>query len=1075
MRKSILSIGSAICLGATLLRPSVAPVYAWRAEALEYSRECAGHECYAGGLALFDADRNGRVDQVLLSTGEYDRYGELHSFSGDGRHRFTNGSPLSVSFEVKQDDFNNDGYNEIVTVEHSNCVHIIDRNGLTLWEGPQVDGGLFSFDTGDLDGDGKPEIAIGTRVGNILAVKPFTKNSVMWKFELPGGSSPIREVHVADLDNNRVPSVVGLCANGYVIALNHDGGVRWSYPAIGSPGQGFYAGAIGDIDYDGDKEVIAARRDEALLCLERDGAKTWEQPTFHHVMDITIADLDGDERQDEIVVAADGHIAAYSSSGNRLWDCPTEGQNFSIAVGNVNGDETNEVVAGGSEGALHVLNNAGQELWNYPTHLPIGDSGYGSRPAIVVADINADGRKDIVFATASGRICALTDGRPAPENGLVLEGVTLDPTEEAMGVTVRYSGDDDRNGNCYVEFHDGDGRWQRSMDLVRNPSNPLEFIGSVLFLEKGQTYHVRAVAVDAGGVSGNPLASATTENRQWPEDAGKQYWVGVENCSDSGPGSEAQPWCTLQYAESRVQAGSTVNIKPGVYYQQVNCSKSGQPGRPITFRGAGAGVYIDGSNPALLHSSRWVERSDLGARIYAHPLSIRPMFVGVGDPREDGDYGRLFNADDTPDIKWEECWNRFINGWCFPDDYLVRSCLHYGWIYDAANQTLFVRLPEGIDPDPTHHTMHINTYPDDGVWAAVKDYGFHWLNFRNLNFRYAENGIHIKSGNFVHVADCSFAYGRRGVIGRAGASHNTVERCTFFDNNLYGGPWGVGKVGIHETFAAGFRGDGGATANIIRDNVVDGACNGVGSTSRNSDTYNNTIVHILDDAIEIDAEYGRVENERVWSNKVAHVFAGISVSPFFDLSYVIGNTFLDFAPYSIKALGVGGSRGVQAFNNTCYTEQSPRYMRGRVLGASGAFEGFDFRNNIMRCRLRTVESETASPTGGNWFDYNLHWTVDPVQLWFWQGYGEVHGIREVRGRLGYEAHGIEADPLLASYGQDEADLRSTSPAIDAGQVIPGLHCAQSDDVDPGQKCCRHWRGKAPDIGSWESGAKAERP
>lgn len=48
-----------------------------------------------------------------------------------------------------------------------------------------------------------------------------------------------------------------------------------------------------------------------------------------------------------------------------------------------------------------------------------------------------------------------------------------------------------------------------------------------------------------------------------------------------------------------------------------------------------------------------------------------------------------------------------------------------------------------------------------------------------------------------------------------------------------------------------------------------------------------------------------------------------------------------------------------------------------------------------------------------------------------------------------------------------------SPLIDAGSRIEGLHCASADDGPsrpPVDSPCRHWRGKAPDLGAFESGA-----
>ncbi|MGW6614352.1 PKD domain-containing protein [Streptomyces erythrochromogenes] len=54
-------------------------------------------------------------------------------------------------------------------------------------------------------------------------------------------------------------------------------------------------------------------------------------------------------------------------------------------------------------------------------------------------------------------------------------------------------------------------------------------------------------------------------------------------CSDSGPGSDAQPFCTISAATRTVQPGQTVRITPGrAYNENIVIDRSGQPGKPIT-------------------------------------------------------------------------------------------------------------------------------------------------------------------------------------------------------------------------------------------------------------------------------------------------------------------------------------------------------------------------------------------------------------------------------------------------------------------------------------------------------------
>ncbi|MFD9724170.1 PKD domain-containing protein [Streptomyces sp. NPDC059072] len=68
------------------------------------------------------------------------------------------------------------------------------------------------------------------------------------------------------------------------------------------------------------------------------------------------------------------------------------------------------------------------------------------------------------------------------------------------------------------------------------------------------------------------------------------------NCSDSGSGTQAVPYCTISAAAKAVAPGQTVLIKPGKQYDEdVVVDRSGDPGKPITFAAdpAAGGLQVD--------------------------------------------------------------------------------------------------------------------------------------------------------------------------------------------------------------------------------------------------------------------------------------------------------------------------------------------------------------------------------------------------------------------------------------------------------------------------------------------------
>ncbi|MBO0870584.1 MAG: PKD domain-containing protein, partial [Micromonosporaceae bacterium] len=88
------------------------------------------------------------------------------------------------------------------------------------------------------------------------------------------------------------------------------------------------------------------------------------------------------------------------------------------------------------------------------------------------------------------------------------------------------------------------------------------------------------------------------------------YVRGGVTCSDTGPGSQADPFCTIQHAADVVNPGQTVLIDgttatfTHVYDEAVTVTRSGTPEAPIVFTGTGPGgaraEILPGDGPAAV-------------------------------------------------------------------------------------------------------------------------------------------------------------------------------------------------------------------------------------------------------------------------------------------------------------------------------------------------------------------------------------------------------------------------------------------------------------------------------------------
>jgi parallel beta-helix repeat protein len=74
------------------------------------------------------------------------------------------------------------------------------------------------------------------------------------------------------------------------------------------------------------------------------------------------------------------------------------------------------------------------------------------------------------------------------------------------------------------------------------------------------------------------------------------YYVDTAGSDTTGDGSLAHPWQTIVYGVTRLSAGDTLLVNPGVYTGYVYMDTSGTPIAPITVKSTGPGVVLDGSS-----------------------------------------------------------------------------------------------------------------------------------------------------------------------------------------------------------------------------------------------------------------------------------------------------------------------------------------------------------------------------------------------------------------------------------------------------------------------------------------------
>jgi hypothetical protein len=164
-----------------------------------------------------------------------------------------------------------------------------------------------------------------------------------------------------------------------------------------------------------------------------------------------------------------------------------------------------------------------------------------------------------------------------------------------------------------------------------------------------------------------------------------------------------------------------------------------------------------------------------------------------------------------------------------------------------------------------------------------------------------------------------------------------------------------------------------------------------------------------------------------------------------DVRNYTGNGMLSLYPFGQTAILV-------AYNNTLVGGYWGTIRLGNAPGSV-------VKNNVlMLTRTGSTMGIEGSPSGYD-IDYNLYWNPDSSYLATQDSSGKSWS--EWRG-LGYEAHGINANPLLSDVSQLDFRLSAGSPAIDVGVALGAPYDADMDRVPRPQ-------GSGWEMGTHETG------
>ncbi|MEK0188244.1 FG-GAP-like repeat-containing protein, partial [Microcoleus anatoxicus] len=302
---------------------------------------------------------------------------------------------------------------------------------------PKVDfttgGAPKSVSIGDINGDGKPDLAVANMSDNTASILLNTTATVATtptfapKVDLPTGTGPY-SVSIGDINGDGKPdlAVANLSSSTASILLNTTATVATT-PTFATKvdfATGINPGSvsIGDFNGDGKPDLAVANRSSdtasILLNTTATGATT---PTFATKVDfatgiqpisVSIGDINGDGKPDLAVANTNSNTAsillnttatgAATPTFATKVDFATGINPGSVSIGDINGDGKPDLAVANSLNTASILLNTTATGATTPTFATKADFTIGSQTlSISMGDINGDGKPDLATANIS--------------------------------------------------------------------------------------------------------------------------------------------------------------------------------------------------------------------------------------------------------------------------------------------------------------------------------------------------------------------------------------------------------------------------------------------------------------------------------------------------------------------------------------------------------------------------------------------------------------------------------------------------------------------------------------------------
>jgi hypothetical protein len=295
----------------------------------------------------------------------------------------------------------------------------------------------FAIATGDLNGDGKPDLVVPNQSSNTVSVLLGKGDGTFQTAMNFAGAGAPRSVAIGDFNGDGKPDLVVPNVNGGNIVLLGNGDGTFRAGQTFATNGGGYSVVAGDFNGDHKLDIaVATANDLSVLLGNGDG--TFQSPQSYlagqlEPFSVAEGDFNGDGKPDLAVADLQGGtVGVLLGNGDGTFQTTQyTAPCFKLVIGDFNGDHKLDIVtANYSANSVSVLLGNGDGTFQAAQTFAIGvDAEYA-----VAGDFNGDGKLDLAVPnTSENTVSVLLGNGDGSFQAAHSFDVGLDPWSDAVG------------------------------------------------------------------------------------------------------------------------------------------------------------------------------------------------------------------------------------------------------------------------------------------------------------------------------------------------------------------------------------------------------------------------------------------------------------------------------------------------------------------------------------------------------------------------------------------------------------------------------------------------------------------